>query len=85
MEKFIFVHWFVQVNRQKTTVKKKITYLLKKNVASLFTIFEKVLAIYNFFYRSVFKCMDFRPVVFYLFEVQFTVLLSSEAAIHRSS
>ena len=26
MEKFIFVHWFVQVNRQKTTVKKKITY-----------------------------------------------------------
>ena len=40
MEKFIFVHWFVQVNRQKTTVKKKITYFLKNYVASLFAIFE---------------------------------------------
>ena len=29
MEKFFFVHWFVQVNRQTTTVKKKIIYFLK--------------------------------------------------------
>ena len=29
MKKFIFVYGFVQVNRQKTTVKKKITYFLK--------------------------------------------------------
>ena len=49
MEKFIFVHWFEQVNRQKTTVKIKITYFLKNYVASLFLIFEKVLAIYNIF------------------------------------
>ena len=49
MEKFIFVHWFVQVNRQKTTVKKKIIYFLKNYVASLFTSFEKVLAICKFF------------------------------------
>ena len=38
MEKFIFFHWFVQVNRQKTTVKKKITYFFKNYVASLFFI-----------------------------------------------
>ena len=43
------VHWFVQVNRQKTTVKKKITYFLKNYVASLLTSFEKVLAICKFF------------------------------------
>ena len=30
MEKFIFVHWFVQVNRQKTTMKKKTTYFFEK-------------------------------------------------------
>ena len=29
MEKFFFVHWFVQVDRQTTTVKKKIIYFLK--------------------------------------------------------
>ena len=28
MEKFIFVHLFVQVNREKTTLKKKITDFL---------------------------------------------------------
>ena len=49
MEKFIFVHWFVQVNRQKTTVKKKITYFLKNYVASLFTFFEKAFAICKLF------------------------------------
>ena len=45
MGKFIFVHLFKQLNRQKTTVKKKITYFLKNCVALLFTIFEKALAI----------------------------------------
>ena len=49
MEKFFFVHWFVQVNRQTTTVKKKIIYFLKNYVACFFTIFEKVLAICKFF------------------------------------
>ena len=67
---------FVQVNRQKTTVKKKITFFLKNYVASLFTIFEKVFAICKFFYRSMFRCNVLRPFVFYLFEVQFTVLAS---------
>ena len=42
MEKFTFVHLFVRVNRQKRTVKKKITYFGKNYVASIFTIFEKV-------------------------------------------
>ena len=90
MAKFVFVRWIVQVNRQKITVKKKITenyckirrkYFLKNYVSSLFTVFENVLAICNFFYRSVFRYKAFRPAVFYLFEVQSTVLLSSEAAI----
>ena len=49
MEKFIFVHWFVQVKRHKTTEKKKITYFLKNYVASSFAIFEIVLVICKFF------------------------------------
>ena len=76
MEEFIFVHWFVQVSRQKTTVKKKITCFPKNYAAFLFTVFEKGLAISKFFYRSVFRCKVFRTFVFYLFEVQ-TVLVSS--------
>ena len=57
MEKFIFVHSFAQVNRQKTTVKKKITYFLKNYVASVFTFFEKVFAINKF---STAWCLDVR-------------------------
>ena len=71
----------MQVNCQKTTVKRKIAYFLKNYVASLFTIFEKVLAICNFFHCSVFRCKVLSPFTFYLFEVQWTVLLSLEAAI----
>ena len=56
-EKFIFLHWFVQVNRQKTAVKKKITYFLKSYVASLSTFFEKVFAISKFFTAL---CLDVR-------------------------
>ena len=44
MEKLIFVHWFVQVNRQKTTVNN----LFFAYVASLSTIFEKSLQFANF-------------------------------------
>ena len=54
MEKF--VHWFVQVHRQKTTLKKK-TYFLKNHVASLFTFFEKVFAICKYFTT---RCLDVR-------------------------
>ena len=50
-----FVHWFVQVNRQKTTVKKKIIYFLKNYVASLFTFFEKV-----------FRCKVLKTLIFLL-------------------
>ena len=85
MEKFIFVHWFVQVSIQKTIVKKKITYYLKNYVAYLFTIFEESLQFAIFFYRSVFRYKVLRPFVFYLFEAQSTVLVSSEAAIQRCS
>ena len=57
MKKFMFLHLFEQVNGQKTTVKKKKISFFKKNyVASLFTIFEKVLAICKFLYGSVFRC-----------------------------
>ena len=56
MEKFIFVHWFAQVKGQKTAVKKKITYFLKNYVPSLFTIFEKVFEICNFFFTA--RCLD---------------------------
>ena len=43
-----FVHGFVQVNRQKTTVMKKTTHFLKNHVPSLFTFFEKVFPICKF-------------------------------------
>ena len=70
------MHGFVQVNRQKTTVKKNITYFLKNYVSSLFTFSKKV---YNLqiFYHLVFRCKVLRPVVFYLFEVQSKVVASS--------
>ena len=70
------VHWFMQVNRQKTTVKKKITYFLKNYVASLFTFFEKVFAICKFFTARCldvrfwdllyFICLKFNPQYWYL-------------------
>ena len=44
-----------------------------------FFIFEKVFAICNFFYHLVFRCKVLRPFVFYLFEVQSTVLASSSS------
>ena len=52
-----FVHWSEQVNRQKITVKKKIIWFLKNDVASLFTFFEKVLEICTFFTDL---CLDVR-------------------------
>ena len=62
-------------------MKKKITYLLKNYVAFLFTIFEKekVFAICKFFCCSVFRFKVLRPFVFYLLEVQLTVLVSSSS------
>ena len=50
------MHRFVYVNRQKTIVKKKITFL-KNYVASLFKFFEKVFAICKFFTS---RCIDLR-------------------------
>ena len=78
-EKFIFCALFVQVNRQKTTVKKKITYFLKNYVTSLFAFFALFASLCDLqiFYRLVFRCKVLRPIVFYLFEVQSTVLVSS--------
>ena len=67
MEKFIFVHWFVQVKGQKTTVKKKTTYFLKNYVPSLFTVFENVLETI-FFYRSVFRCKVLNLLYFICFK-----------------
>ena len=63
----------MQVNRQKTIVKKKITYFLNNYFASLFKFFEKVFAICKFF--DAWR-LDVR---FYLFEVQSTVLISSSS------
>ena len=51
--------WFVQVNGQKTTVKKKITYFLKN--CCFIHIFRKTLLKKNLqiFYRLVFRCNTF--------------------------
>ena len=64
----------MQLNRQKTTLKKKITYFLKNYVASLF-IFLKSLCNLQIFYRLLFRSRILRPFAFYLFEVQSTVLI----------
>ena len=45
----------MEVNRQKTTVKKKVAYFLKNYVASLFIFFEKVFAICKLFTA---RCLD---------------------------
>ena len=75
-EKFIFLHWFVQVNWQETALKKKITYFLKTYVASLSTFFEKVFAVSKFFTAQCldvrcwdflyFICLKFSPQYWYL-------------------
>ena len=54
---FIFCALICAINRQKTTVKKKITYFMKKFVASSFTFFEKVFAAGKFFTT---RCLDIR-------------------------
>ena len=68
-----FVHWFMQVNRHKTTVKKEITHILKNFVTSLFTFFEKFFAICKFFTAQCldvrflyFTCLKFNPQYRYL-------------------
>ena len=66
----------MQVNRQKTTLKEKITHSLKNYVAFLFTFFEKVFAISKFL-TTVFRCNVLKPFVFYLFAGQFMVFVSS--------
>ena len=51
----IFCALICAINRQKTTVKKKITYFIKKFVTSSFTFFEKVFAAGKFFTT---RCLD---------------------------
>ena len=69
-----FVHWFVQVNRQKTTVKKEITYFFKNYVASLFLKKSLQSAIFfttwcldvRFWDLLYFICLKFNPQYWYL-------------------
>ena len=55
--KLYFLRIDLQVNTQKTTVKKKISYFLKNYVAALSTFFEKVTAFCRFFTAG---CLDVR-------------------------
>ena len=55
MEKLIFVHWFVQVNRQKTTVN---NLFFEKLCCFFIHNFWKVLAICKFFVTA--RCLDVR-------------------------
>ena len=50
----------IWLNRQKTAVKKKITYFLKNYVAYLFTFFKFM----QIFYVSVCRCKILRPFIF---------------------
>ena len=75
-KKFIFCA-LICASRQNTTVNLKITYFLKSYVAYLFTFFEKVFAICNFFSARClderfwgllyFICLKFNPQYLYLF------------------
>ena len=62
--KFFFVHWYVQVNRQKATVKKKLTYFLEKLCCFFVHIFWKSLCDLQIFYHSMLRCKVFRPFLF---------------------
>ena len=75
-KKFIFCA-LICASRQNTTVKLKITYVQKKYVTSLFTFSEKSLQFSNFLPLGVQLQKVLRPFVFYLSEIQSTVLVSS--------
>ena len=75
-KKFIFCAFICANKQTENTVKKKITYFLKKYVGSLFTFPEKVFAIFKFFTARCLNVRFLRPFAFYLFEVQSTVLVS---------
>ena len=74
--KFIYCALICASKQTRNTVKKKITYFLKNYVASLFTFFEKVFAIFRFFtarclderFRDLlyFICLKFNPQYWYL-------------------
>ena len=76
-KKFIFCALICTSKQTENTVKKKTTYFLKNYVAFLFKLFEKVFAIFNFYYRLVFRCKVLTLFIFYLFEVESTVLVYS--------
>ena len=76
-KKFIFCALICASKQTGNTVKKKITYFLKKLCCTFIYIFRKSLCDFRIFYSSVFKCKVLRPFVFYLFEGQSTVLVSS--------
>ena len=75
------VDWYKVYERLTISFDEKLARLRRRNnyVASLFAFFEKVFAICNFFNWSVFRCDVLRPFLFYLFEVQSTVLVSSSS------
>ena len=71
------MYWFAKVNRQKITLQNKITYFLKKHVASLFTFFEKVFAI-CIFYTARFLDVRFWDLLYFIrlkFSPQYWYLL----------
>ena len=55
--------FFCALSRQKTTVKKKITYFFEKSCCLFVRIFWKKLCNLRIFYRSVFRCKVLKPFV----------------------
>ena len=73
-----FVHWSMQVNRQKTTVKKS-NFFFEKLCCFFIQSFWKSICNMQIFYRSLFRCKVLRLFVFYMFEVQSIVMESSSS------
>ena len=72
-EKFIFCAWICASKQTEKYSEEENNLFFEKLCCFFINIFRKS------FYRSVFRCKVLRPFVFYLFEVQSTVLVPSSS------
>ena len=78
-EKFIFCALICASKQTENYCEEENNLFFEKLCCFFIHIFRKSLCNLQIFYRSVFRCKVLRPFVFYLFEVQSTVLVSSSS------
>ena len=78
-EKFIFCALICASKQTENYCEEENNLFFEKLCCFFIHIFRKSLCNLQMFYHWVFKCKVLRPFVFYLFEVQSTVLVSSSS------